>query len=77
MTVTSQSAATLPIGCTVTLGPQCLNCDASLAVRLGELGIRPGATLTFGPRVAGGARLVSVSGCKYAIDKHTLVSIAV
>ncbi|HIX79384.1 MAG TPA: ferrous iron transport protein A [Candidatus Corynebacterium faecipullorum] len=48
-----------------------------MAVRLAELGIRPGATLTMGPRVAGGARVVSVGSCRYAIDKATLQAIEV
>ena len=67
------------MGCTITLGNECISCtcDAALAVRLGELGIRPGATLTMGPRVAGCARDVSVGSCLYALDKATLQAIEV
>ncbi|GAA1470377.1 MULTISPECIES: FeoA family protein [Corynebacterium] len=74
-----QTADAIPMGCTITLGKECISCtcDAALAVRLGELGIRPGATLTMGPRVAGGARVVSVGSCRYAIDKATLQAIEV
>ncbi|MDO5031216.1 FeoA family protein [Corynebacterium sp.] len=73
------TADTLPPGCTVTLGQECVSCtcDAALALRLGELGIRPGATLTMGQRVAGGARIVSVGACRYAIDQRTLRAIEV
>ncbi|ACP32104.1 FeoA family protein [Corynebacterium aurimucosum] len=74
-----QTADAIPVGCTITLRAECISCtcDAALAVRLGELGIRPGATLTMGPRVAGGARVVSVGSCRYAIDKATLQAIEV
>ncbi|WP_273367930.1 FeoA family protein [Corynebacterium massiliense] len=73
------TADTLPVGATVTLGEKCISgqCDSALAVRLGELGIRPGASVTMGHRVAGGARLVTVGTCRYAIDKRTLRAIEV
>ncbi|EEI78069.1 hypothetical protein HMPREF0308_1589 [Corynebacterium striatum ATCC 6940] len=48
-----------------------------MARRLCELGIRPGACLTLGAHVAGGARIVTVDTCRYAIDRQTLQSIGV
>ena len=45
------------MGCTITLGNECISCtcDAALAVRLGELGIRPGALAVFRPQLYPGA----------------------
>ena len=73
------SAYSLPVGSTVTLRPECLDCmnNPAMARRLGELGIRPGACLTVGAHVAGGARIVAVGSCRYAIDRQTLQSIGV
>lgn len=75
----TNSAYSLPVGSTVTLHPECLDCvhNPAMARRLGELGIRPGACLTVGAHVAGGARIVSVGSCRYAIDRQTLQSIGV
>nr|GKH16264.1 hypothetical protein CE91St29_05770 [Corynebacterium striatum] len=76
---THSSAYSLPVGSTVTLRPECLDCvqNPAMARRLCELGIRPGACLTLGAHVAGGARIVTVDTCRYAIDRQTLQSIGV
>lgn len=80
-TTTATTADRVPAGCVVNLGQGCLAAaiarNPSMATRLGELGIRPGAELVLGPKVAGGARVVSVSGCRYAIDCATLRCIEV
>lgn len=57
--------------------PECclqhaLETQPALAMRLRELGFRPGARVHIGRTVAGGARLVSVGTARYAVDSRTL-----
>ena len=44
----------------------------ALALRLRELGFRPGVRVQIGRKVAGGARLVTVGTAHYAVDAATL-----
>jgi len=44
----------------------------ALALRLRELGFRPGMRVRIGRKVAGGARLVTVGTAHYAVDVATL-----
>ena len=44
----------------------------ALALRLRELGFRPGVRVQIGRKVAGGARLVTVGTAHYAVDVATL-----
>lgn len=70
------SADAAPIGCQVSLPECCLERatqqNPALAMRLQELGIRPGCSLTLGQKVAGGGRIVTVGTARYAIDRDTL-----
>lgn len=75
-----RAACDLPNGCVATLPASGICPGAAspeLCRRLAELGLRPGATLTMGPKVAGGSRLVTVGSCRYAIDRETLRAIEV
>lgn len=49
----------------------------ALAVRLRELGLRPGAELVMGRKTAGGGRVVTVGSCRYAVDLATLRDVEV
>ena len=46
--------------------------SGSLALRMRELGFRPGVRVQMGRKVAGGARLVTIGSARYAVDAHTL-----
>ncbi|MEJ5997350.1 FeoA family protein [Corynebacterium sp. H130] len=70
------SADQAPVGCLASLPDCCLeratSCNPALAMRLQELGIRPGSTLKLGQKVSGGGRIVTVGTARYAIDRDTL-----
>lgn len=70
------SADQAPVGCMASLPECCLERatkrNPALAMRLQELGIRPGCSLTIGQKVAGGGRIVTVGTARYAIDRETL-----
>lgn len=70
------SADKAPIGCLASLPDCCLEraaeCNPALAMRLQELGIRPGVAVKLGQKVAGGGRIVTVGTARYAIDRDTL-----
>ncbi|WP_083984490.1 FeoA family protein [Corynebacterium epidermidicanis] len=70
------SADAAPIGCVASLPECCLErataANPALALRLRELGIRPGIQVKLGQKVAGGGRIVTVGSARYAIDRKTL-----
>lgn len=70
------SADKAPINCVVNLPECCLlravEENPALALRLQELGIRPGITMKLGQKVAGGGRIITVGAARYAIDRRTL-----
>lgn len=70
------SADQAPVGCCASLPECCLERaierDPALAMRLEELGIRPGMSVKLGQKVAGGGRIVTVGTARYAIDRVTL-----
>lgn len=45
--------------------------DPEQRMRLAELGLRPGETVTLALRGVGGARIVSVAGSRIALDAQT------
>lgn len=65
-----------PTDAVVELSAECLHnaveTQPALAVRLRELGFRPGTRVQIGRTVAGGARVVSMGTARYAVDAHTL-----
>lgn len=65
-----------PTDAVVELSADCLHnaveTQPALAVRLRELGFRPGTRVQIGRTVAGGARVVSMGTARYAVDAHTL-----
>ena len=65
-----------PTDAVVELSADCLHnaieTQPALAVRLRELGFRPGTRVQIGRTVAGGARIVSVGTARSAVDAHTL-----
>lgn len=70
------SADKAPIGCMASLPECCLERatakNPALAMRLRELGIRPGTSVKLGQKVSGGGRIVTVGSARYAIDRETL-----
>lgn len=65
-----------PADAVVELSADCLHnaieTQPALAIRLRELGFRPGTRVQIGRTVAGGARVVTVGTARYAVDAHTL-----
>lgn len=72
----SMRADQAPTDAVVELSTECLHnaieTQPALAVRLRELGFRPGTRVQIGRTVAGGARVVSMRTARYAVDAHTL-----
>ena len=64
-----RSLASLPVGScgalTLTAVP------AATGLRLGQLGLRPGATVTVLARTSGGGRLVGVGSTRIGLDRDT------
>lgn len=65
----------LPVGAEAVLTSVARVTNPALALRLRELGLREGAKLTIGNKTAGGGRVVTVDGCRYALDVATLASL--
>lgn len=67
--------ASVPLGRKVTV----LDARAEPGVRrrLGELGLRGGATVVVASRSTGGGRIVSVAGSRIALDKSTAAAVLV
>ena len=65
-----------PVDALVELPECCLRhaieSQPALALRMRELGFRPGVRVKMGRKVAGGARLVTIGSARYAVDAHTL-----
>ncbi|QGU02642.1 FeoA domain protein [Corynebacterium kalinowskii] len=70
------SADKAPVGCLASLPECCLERaiqrNPALAMRLQELGLRPGTSVKLGQKVAGGGRIVTIGTARYAIDRDTL-----
>ena len=67
----------LPVGAEAVLTSVARVTNPALALRLRELGLCEGAKLTIGNKTAGGGRVVTVDGCRYALDVATLASLDV
>lgn len=46
--------------------------EPRLCRRLAQLGLRPGMSVTVGPKTAGGGRVIKSGTSRYAIDRATL-----
>ncbi|MFD5867134.1 ferrous iron transport protein A [Corynebacterium sp. NPDC060344] len=46
--------------------------EPQLCRRLAQLGLRPGMSVTVGPKTAGGGRVIKSGTARYAIDRRTL-----
>ena len=70
-----------PVDALVELPECCLRhaieSQPSLALRMRELGFRPGVRVQIGRKVAGGARLVTLGTARYAVDAATLSQLEV
>jgi Fe2+ transport system protein FeoA len=64
-----RSVRDLVVGETAILGVP--EVDRAQRIRLAELGMRPGQPVTLVQRGVGGARVVSVSGSRIALDART------
>ena len=62
--------ASAPLGVPLLLGPAAL--PAPRRLRLAELGLRPGATVTVLQRTAGGGRIVGVGDARVAVARTVL-----
>ena len=67
--------ATAPLGVPLQLGVAAL--PAPRRLRLAELGLRPGATVTLLRRTAGGGRIVGVGDARVAVGRTVLGQVPV
>ncbi|MDN4478951.1 FeoA family protein [Demequina sp. SYSU T00039] len=54
-----------------------ISADAPVALRLREMGLRPGIRVRVAGRAASGARVVAVGGARIAVDRQTSALIEV
>ncbi|MDN4476605.1 FeoA family protein [Demequina sp. SYSU T00192] len=54
-----------------------ISADAPIALRLREMGLRPGTRIRLAGRAASGARVVAVAGARVAVDRRTSALIEV
>lgn len=73
--VAPATLADVPIGGDAILSD--INVPQRLGRRLAELGLRPGRRVAVAQRIAGGGRVISTGGVRYAIDSTTLAGIEV
>jgi ferrous iron transport protein A len=66
--------ASAPLGLPVLLGPVAL--PAARRLRLAELGLRAGATVTVLRRTAGGGRIVAIGDARVALGRTVLAQLA-
>ncbi|WP_228374344.1 FeoA family protein [Demequina rhizosphaerae] len=48
-----------------------ISAEAPIALRLREMGLRPGTRIRIAGRAASGARVVAISGARIAVDRQT------
>ncbi len=48
-----------------------ISAEAPIALRLREMGLRPGTRIRVAGRAASGARVVAISGARIAVDRQT------
>ncbi len=54
-----------------------ISAEAAVALRLREMGLRPGTRVRLAGRAASGARIVAVGGARIAVDRQTSALIEV
>ncbi len=54
-----------------------ISADAAVALRLREMGLRPGTRVRLAGRGAAGARVIAIGGARIAIDRGTSALIEV
>lgn len=54
-----------------------ISAEAPVALRLREMGLRPGTRVRIAGRAASGARIVAVGGARIAVDRQTSALIEV